>query len=113
MGATIPKGLNRIAKIGYDQGHLCINLKCVKRFIGNWYKTKISVYIYVCNHGFITELNGFNLSAGKIYAGLIIAENWKAYKASQSKGGNHRMVRFLLPGLKIIFPHCFWKLKNM
>jgi hypothetical protein len=45
-----------------------------------------NICIHVCNHGFITELNGFNLSAGKIYAGLIIAENWKAYKASQSKG---------------------------
>jgi hypothetical protein len=50
--------------------------------------------IHVCNHGFITELNGFNLSAGKIYAGLIIAENWKAYKASQSKGGNQKFKSF-------------------
>ncbi|XP_076093874.1 voltage-dependent calcium channel type A subunit alpha-1-like isoform X10 [Mytilus galloprovincialis] len=38
-----------------------------------------------------SELNGFNLSVGKIYAGLMVAENWKAYKASQSKGGNYRM----------------------
>ncbi|XP_063422202.1 voltage-dependent calcium channel type A subunit alpha-1-like isoform X3 [Mytilus trossulus] len=38
-----------------------------------------------------SELNGFNLSVGKIYAGLMVAENWKAYKASQSKGGPYRM----------------------
>ena len=28
------------------------------------------------------------MTVGKIYAGLLIAENWKAYKTSQSKMGN-------------------------
>ena len=33
------------------------------------------------------------MTVGKIYAGLLIAENWKAYKASQSANSNYRMVR--------------------
>ena len=33
------------------------------------------------------------MTVGKIYAGLLIAENWKAYKASQSKMNNSIMVR--------------------
>ena len=27
------------------------------------------------------------MTVGKIYAGLLIAENWKAYKTSLAKGG--------------------------
>ena len=30
------------------------------------------------------------MTVGKIYAGLLIAENWKAFKASQSKMNNAR-----------------------
>ncbi|CAH1786625.1 unnamed protein product [Owenia fusiformis] len=33
------------------------------------------------------ELSFQKMTVGKIYAGLLIAENWKAYKASQAKGG--------------------------
>lgn len=32
------------------------------------------------------------MTVGKIYVGLIIAENWRAYKASQSKMNNLKMV---------------------
>lgn len=39
-----------------------------------------------------TELNDNHISVGKIYVGLIIAENWRAYKSSQSKMNNLKMV---------------------
>lgn len=34
------------------------------------------------------------MTVGKIYVGLIIAENWRAYKSSQSKMNNLKMVSF-------------------
>ena len=36
----------------------------------------------------IPELTYQKMTVGKIYAGLLIAENWKAYKTSQSRMGN-------------------------
>ncbi|XP_078326083.1 voltage-dependent calcium channel type A subunit alpha-1-like isoform X13 [Crassostrea virginica] len=39
-----------------------------------------------------SELNDSHISVGKIYVGLIIAENWRAYKSSQSKMNNLKMV---------------------
>ena len=36
----------------------------------------------------ISELTYQKMTVGKIYAGLLIAENWKAYKTSQSRMGN-------------------------
>ena len=36
----------------------------------------------------LVELTYQKMTVGKIYAGLLIAENWKAYKNSQSKMGN-------------------------
>ena len=42
---------------------------------------------------FFSELDEGKMTVGKIYAGLLIAENWKAYKASQSANSNYRMVR--------------------
>ncbi|XP_061169673.1 voltage-dependent calcium channel type A subunit alpha-1-like [Saccostrea echinata] len=39
-----------------------------------------------------SELNDNHMTVGKIYVGLIIAENWRAYKASQSKMNNLKMV---------------------
>ncbi|XP_078326074.1 voltage-dependent calcium channel type A subunit alpha-1-like isoform X6 [Crassostrea virginica] len=38
-----------------------------------------------------SELNDSHISVGKIYVGLIIAENWRAYKSSQSKMNNLKM----------------------
>lgn len=38
------------------------------------------------------ELNDNHMTVGKIYVGLIIAENWRAYKSSQSKMNNLKMV---------------------
>lgn len=35
------------------------------------------------------------MTVGKIYVGLIIAENWRAYKSSQSKMNNLKMVSFI------------------
>lgn len=40
----------------------------------------------------ISELDEGKMSVGKIYAGLLIAENWKAYKASQNASNNFKMV---------------------
>ncbi|XP_025112114.1 voltage-dependent calcium channel type A subunit alpha-1-like isoform X8 [Pomacea canaliculata] len=37
------------------------------------------------------ELDEGKMTVGKIYAGLLIAENWRAYKASQSANSNYRM----------------------
>ncbi|CAG5127135.1 unnamed protein product, partial [Candidula unifasciata] len=37
------------------------------------------------------ELDEGKMSVGKIYAGLLIAENWKAYKASQNASNNFKM----------------------
>jgi len=34
-----------------------------------------------------TELTEQKLTVGKIYAGLLIAENWKSYKATGKTGG--------------------------
>lgn len=42
---------------------------------------------------FVAELNSYSLTVGKIYAGLLIAENWRAYQASQELNGSMRMVR--------------------
>ncbi|KAK3088414.1 hypothetical protein FSP39_018877 [Pinctada imbricata] len=38
-----------------------------------------------------SELNDGNMTVGKIYVGLIIADNWRAYKASQMKFNHHKM----------------------
>ncbi|CAH1786622.1 unnamed protein product [Owenia fusiformis] len=38
------------------------------------------------------ELSFQKMTVGKIYAGLLIAENWKAYKASQAKGGGRPII---------------------
>lgn len=38
-----------------------------------------------------SELNDNHMTVGKIYVGLIIAENWRAYKSSQSKMNNLKM----------------------
>ncbi|KAL4219093.1 hypothetical protein ACF0H5_021676 [Mactra antiquata] len=38
------------------------------------------------------DLNEGKLTVGKIYVGLLISENWKAYKASQLNGQTMRMV---------------------
>ncbi|KAK6195079.1 hypothetical protein SNE40_000584 [Patella caerulea] len=38
------------------------------------------------------EINEGKLTVGKVYAGLLIAENWKAYKASQTQNSNLRML---------------------
>lgn len=35
----------------------------------------------------ITELGENRLTVGKIYAGLLIAENWKAFKISAKTSG--------------------------
>jgi len=34
------------------------------------------------------ELTFDRMTVGKIYAGLLIAENWKAFKANKGAGGN-------------------------
>jgi len=39
--------------------------------------------VYVC-----TELTFDRMTVGKIYAGLLIAENWKAFKANKGAGGD-------------------------
>jgi len=36
---------------------------------------------------FVPELTERKLTVGKIYAGLLIAENWKSYKATGKTGG--------------------------
>ncbi|XP_013405209.2 probable voltage-dependent N-type calcium channel subunit alpha-1B [Lingula anatina] len=38
------------------------------------------------------ELNNGKMTVGKIYAGLLIAENWKAYKASQTRTNHAKSV---------------------
>ena len=45
-------------------------------------------------HCFI-ELNEGKMTVGKIYVGLLITENWKAYKASQTNGQSAKVVSFL------------------
>lgn len=47
------------------------------------------------------------MTVGKIYVGLIIAENWRAYKSSQSKMNNLKMVSF------IEYLFLFWQKKNV
>lgn len=42
---------------------------------------------------FVAELTFNKLTVGKIYAGLLVAENWKAFKASQTRQGHLDMVR--------------------
>jgi len=39
--------------------------------------------VFIC-----TELTFDRMTVGKIYAGLLIAENWKAFKANKGAGGN-------------------------
>ncbi|KAH9505340.1 hypothetical protein Btru_058406 [Bulinus truncatus] len=50
------------------------------------------------------ELDEGKMSVGKIYAGLLISENWKAYKASQNASNNFKMrpslFRRLMGGMK-------------
>ena len=41
---------------------------------------------------FFAELTHQKMTVGKIYAGLLIAENWRAYKASQSRMNGKGMV---------------------
>jgi len=36
---------------------------------------------------FVSELTEQKLTVGKIYAGLLIAENWKSFKATGKTGG--------------------------
>ncbi|XP_035827271.1 voltage-dependent calcium channel type A subunit alpha-1-like isoform X1 [Aplysia californica] len=43
------------------------------------------------------ELDEGKMSVGKIYAGLLISENWKAYKASQNASNNFKMDPVRLP----------------
>ena len=38
-------------------------------------------------NAFAAELTERKLTVGKIYAGLLIAENWKSYKATGKTGG--------------------------
>ncbi|XP_041370317.1 voltage-dependent calcium channel type A subunit alpha-1-like isoform X4 [Gigantopelta aegis] len=38
-----------------------------------------------------SELNEGKMTVGKIYAGLLVVENWKAYKVSQTSSSNTRM----------------------
>ena len=38
------------------------------------------------------EINEGKMTVGKIYVGLLIAENWKAYKASQSSSFGLKIV---------------------
>lgn len=40
----------------------------------------------------ISEINEGKMTVGKIYVGLLIAENWKAYKASQSSSFGLKIV---------------------
>nr|AAO83841.1 voltage-dependent non-L-type calcium channel alpha-1 subunit isoform A [Lymnaea stagnalis] len=50
------------------------------------------------------ELDEGKMSVGKIYAGLLISENWKAYKASQNASNNFKMrpslFRRLMGGMR-------------
>lgn len=41
---------------------------------------------------FLSELNDRKLTVGKIYTGLLVAENWRAYKASQNQNNSLKMV---------------------
>jgi len=40
-----------------------------------------------------TELGEEKLTVGKIYAGLLIAENWKAFKTAEKTANSKGMVR--------------------
>ena len=40
----------------------------------------------------LSDLTFQKLTVGKIYAGLLVAENWKSFKASQSRKGRHDAV---------------------
>jgi len=46
---------------------------------------QVRLFLYKCY--IFAELGEEKLTVGKIYAGLLIAENWKAFKtAAKSKG---------------------------
>ena len=49
---------------------------------------------YMLDHilSFLTEINEGKMTVGKIYVGLLIAENWKAYKASQTSSFGLKIV---------------------
>ncbi len=49
-----------------------------------------------CLFIFSVELTFQKMTVGKIYAGLLIAENWKAFKNSQHMLPNAMMVSFVL-----------------
>ena len=44
------------------------------------------------------------MTVGKIYVGLLIAENWKAYKASQTSSFGLKIVSIHLPFLILEYP---------
>ncbi len=52
------------------------------------------------------------MTVGKIYAGLLIAENWKAYKTSQSKMTNAMGMVCVEPHFCNIKFQTRWKRKN-
>lgn len=56
-----------------------------------WYGVHV-FQTHTCGLFFFSELTFQKMTVGKIYAGLLIAENWKAYKASQTKIGSRMMV---------------------
>ena len=41
---------------------------------------------------FVSELTEQKLTVGKIYAGLLIAENWKSFKATGKTGGRSTVL---------------------
>jgi len=49
------------------------------------------------------ELGLNKLTVGKIYAGMLIAENWRAYKTSKSQGGGNTQVQFILECARVSF----------
>ena len=51
-----------------------------------------SVYVLVQILSLISEINEGKMTVGKIYVGLLIAENWKAYKASQTTSFGLKIV---------------------
>ena len=54
--------------------------------------TFASVYVLVQILSLISEINEGKMTVGKIYVGLLIAENWKAYKASQTTSFGLKIV---------------------
>ena len=51
-----------------------------------------SEYVLVHILSLISEINEGKMTVGKIYVGLLIAENWKAYKASQTSSFGLKIV---------------------